>query len=57
MIDKISADMLLTLHNALNAENQARFKDWVSQNRGTFAALVEMARERVTITGFKGRHT
>lgn len=54
LIDKISADMMLALHDALNEANQAKFTDWIGKGRGYFGALWEMTQERVTITGFRG---
>lgn len=55
LIDKITASMMLKLHDSLNNENQEKFKDWVSKGRGQFAFLWEITLERVTITGFTSR--
>ncbi|MEJ6846813.1 hypothetical protein V3589_11410 [Sinorhizobium fredii] len=55
LIDKVSASMMVKLHDALNAANQAKFEDWVGKDRGHFAALWEMTAERVTVTGFPSR--
>lgn len=56
LIDKITADMMLKLHDALEKEtNQAKFQEWIGKGRGHFGKLWEMTQERVTITGFKSR--
>lgn len=56
-IDNLTARMLLALHDALNEENQAKFKEWIAKDRGHFAALIEMAREKVKCTGFESRQS
>jgi hypothetical protein len=54
LIDKISASMMIKLHDALEKpENQAKFQEWIGKGRGHFGKLWEMIQERVTITGFK----
>jgi hypothetical protein len=48
LIDKVTANAMVTVHDALNAANQAKFEDWVGRHRGNFANLVEMTWERVS---------
>jgi hypothetical protein len=56
LIDKITADMILALHNALQKpENQAKLRDWIARGRGQFGAIWEMTQERVKISGFTSR--
>lgn len=55
-IDKISAQMILKLHEAIEKpENRAKLEEWIGKGRGHFGAIWEMTQERVTITGFKSR--
>jgi hypothetical protein len=56
LIDKVSAQMMLTLHGALEKpENKAKFETWVGKCRGHFGYLFELTQERVNITGFTSR--
>ena len=53
LVDRTSASMMVTLHDALSAENQEKFRTWVGLGRGQFAALWEFTIKHVKITGFK----
>ncbi|QPC87113.1 hypothetical protein GA830_10440 [Mesorhizobium sp. NBSH29] len=52
LLDRSTARMMLTLHDALNDQNQTKFREWVGKGRGEFGALWEMTMERVKIKGF-----
>lgn len=55
-IDKISAQMMLKLHEALEkSENKKKFEDWIGKCRGHFAHMWNLTQERVSITGFSSR--
>jgi len=54
LIDRITAGAMLSVHNALTAENQAKFADWVQRCRGHFGKMHEISMERVSIS-FVGR--
>lgn len=55
LVDKISAQMIVALHDVLKPENQAKIQTWVGKSRGHFAMIWELTQEKVTITGFKSR--
>ncbi|MBS7703282.1 hypothetical protein [Chelatococcus asaccharovorans] len=57
LIDKISADMIRALHDALQKpENQAKLREWIGKCRGHFAKIWELTQERVTIMGFRAHN-
>lgn len=54
LIDRITAGCMLSVHNAVNDANKAKFADWVQRCRGHFAKMHELSMERVSIS-FVGR--
>lgn len=54
LIDRITAGAMLSVHNNLKPENQAKLKDWVQRCRGHFAKMHELCMENVTFS-FVGR--
>lgn len=55
LMDKVTADMFLAAHDALDDERRAKFVDWVAKDRGHFGAVFEMVQQAVSIVGFSSR--
>lgn len=54
VIDRITAGAMLSVHNAVNGDNKAKFADWVQRGRGHFAHMHNLSMERVSFS-FVGR--
>ncbi|MDW9491722.1 hypothetical protein [Sinorhizobium meliloti] len=54
LIDRITAGAMISVHDNLKPENQAKLKDWVQRCRGHFAKMYELCMENVTFS-FMGR--
>lgn len=55
LMDKITADMFLAVHDALDDERRAKFIDWIARDRGHFGAVFEMVQQAVVIEGFTSK--
>ena len=43
LVDMQTANCMMTVYDALNEKNQAKFRDWVGKTRAHFGRLVELS--------------